>query len=73
MDDLMKKTMNPEESALAKLRQGGGDVVVPRDFMIKTAYVKKRRGAAADTQSVRSRQPSNSGANVFVKNSTNTV
>jgi hypothetical protein len=51
----MKKSMNPEESHLAaKLamlkmqsgnhqHQGTGDVVVPRDFMIKTAYVKKRR------------------------------
>ena len=60
MDGLMKKTMNSGEDPISP---GGsyavlkGDVVVPRDFMIKTAYVKKRRNVATaqDSQSQRSR------------------
>jgi hypothetical protein len=50
----------------------GGEILVPRDFMIKTAYVKKRRNNASqrgenDTMSVRSRQ--SSAITVFTKQS----
>ena len=41
-----KKVNNPEESgSLPVSPQGGnkGDFMVPRDFQIKTAYVRKRR------------------------------
>lgn len=76
LDGLMKKSMNPEESSLAaklamlKMQsgttQGTGDVVVPRDFMIKTAYVKKRRNTTLNgNQSVRSNQ--SSAISVFTK------
>ena len=49
----MKKTMNPDEvkspGSYAVLKNHGvaTDIVVPRDFMIKTAYVRKRRNTAA--------------------------
>ena len=61
MDNLMRKSMNPEEASSIfqkpKNLVSGGDILVPRDFMIKTAYVKKRRNIARgdDTVSVRSR------------------
>ena len=54
MDEIMKKSMSPEDQIPYKIASNG-DVIVPRDFMIKTAYIKKRRGTAAETQSVRSR------------------
>jgi hypothetical protein len=73
----MKKYLNPEEggSTLPVSPQGGnkGDFVVPRDFQIKTAYVRKRRHTThkdADTQSTRSRQ--SSVVTVFSKHTTNT-
>ena len=57
--------LNPEENggSLPVSPQGGnkGDFVVPRDFQIKTAYVRKRRHTTnkdADAQSTRSRQSS---------------
>lgn len=56
MDNLMRKSLNQEDTTSFLKNQNPGDIVVPRDFMIKTAYVKKRRNQAAnDTQSVRSR------------------
>lgn len=56
--------MNQEENgSLPVSPQGGnkGEFVVPRDFQIKTAYVRKRRHTTnkeGDTQSTRSRQSS---------------
>ena len=83
MENLMRKSLNPEEGTANSVflkhknqAQGGGDaasnILVPRDFMIKTAYVRKRRnttaqGKDADTQSVRSRQ--SSAITVFTKQS----
>jgi len=59
----MRKYLNPEDAgnSLPISPQGGnkGDFVVPRDFQIKTAYVRKRRHTThkdADAQSTRSRQ-----------------
>jgi hypothetical protein len=47
MDNLMRKSLNPEDPAnqsFQKYKLGNGpDGTVPRDFMIKTAYVRKRR------------------------------
>lgn len=73
----MRKYLNPEDaggSSLPVSPQGGnkGDFVVPRDFQIKTAYVRKRRNTThkdADAQSTRSRQ--SSAVTVFAKHSTN--
>lgn len=62
MDGIMRKSVHPDDS---KSRRG--EVVVPRDFMIKTAYVRKRRPGAQETQSVRSRQSST--VSVFSKQS----
>lgn len=52
MENLMRKSMNPEDgTSIFKpknlLSGQGGEIVVPRDFMIKTAYVRKRRNTAA--------------------------
>ena len=68
-----KANLNPEEGgSLPVSPQGGnkGDFVVPRDFQIKTAYVRKRRNTTnkeADTQSTRSRQ--SSAVTAFTKHS----
>jgi hypothetical protein len=46
MENLMRKSMNPEDPSSIFQKNsasGGGDILVPRDFMIKTAYVRKRR------------------------------
>jgi hypothetical protein len=65
MDGIMKKSINPEDT-YSKPRQNG-DVIVPRDFMIKTAYERKRRSThtAQDNQSTRSRQ--SSAVSIFTK------
>ncbi len=68
-----KANLNPEEAgSLPVSPQGGnkGDFVVPRDFQIKTAYVRKRRNTTnkeADAQSTRSRQ--SSAVTAFTKQS----
>lgn len=61
MDDLMRKTLNHDNTIQGynnNIKNHTNDVVVPRDFMIKTAYVKKRRNTTnknSDTQSMHSR------------------
>lgn len=52
MDSLMRKSLNPEDNGVfAKFKNeskgGATDILVPRDFMIKTAYVRKRRNTTA--------------------------
>jgi len=62
MESLMRRSMNQEEASYQKPKNqlSGGEILVPRDFMIKTAYVKKRQNNASqrgegDTISVRSK------------------
>jgi hypothetical protein len=61
LDGMIKKSMNPEDN------RSKGDIIVPRDFMIKTAYVRKRRNTQSDVLSVRSKQ--SSAISVFTKHS----
>lgn len=62
VDGLMKKTINGDDGRQKQ------DVVVPRDFLIKTAYKRKRRNihTAADAQSTRSSKHSQA-INLFNK------
>lgn len=50
LNDLMRKSLNQEENL-----KGTAEVIVPRDFLIKTAYVRKRRNKLNDQASTRSR------------------
>jgi len=61
LEGLIKRTLQPGEDAGSRI------LTVPKDFMIKTAYVRKRR-QADDVQSTRSRT---SAVTVFSKTSQN--
>ena len=52
-----------------KLKYGyNGEVVVPRDFMIKTAYERKRRNTATAPDSLSTRSKQSSAVSFLSKN-----